>query len=209
MLVRPVLALSLLCWQGLASAGRSPIWPQPSNLKLGEQLLWVDRGMTASLYCGGDDTKALMFVPSPGTIPHYYGLLRQTVIDGSTRVRGMLQAHSEPSENTPAEAQIPEQDILRQAIRQALAEIHSSNFVPWKFHKRHSDFEPTNTSSVDRVTSLTIHQWYCPTPLLDPKTFHGRHEAYGLTVQNGSALIESTSSVGTLRALGESNACSS
>ena len=198
-------ALLLLCWLTLVSAGRSPLWPQPSNLKLGEELLWVDRAMSATLYCGGDDTKSVFFVPSPGTIPHYYGLLRQTVIDSSTKVRRILQAHSEESVDISAAAQIPEQDILRQAVRQTLTEVHGSSFVPWKFHKRHSNFEPSgNNSGLERLTSLTIKQWYCPTRLVDPKTFHGRHEAYGLTVQNGSALIESTSSVGTLRALGES-----
>lgn len=205
MLVRLAFVLLALCWQKLASAGRSPIWPQPSNVKVGEGVSWVDGALTATFHCGGENDKPLFLVPSPGTLPHYYGLLRQTVIDGSTRVKKMLQAPSEPLTETQAEGQIPEQDILRQGIRQALAGVHGSSFVPWKFHKRHSDYEPETNSSNERLTSLIIKQWYCPTRLLDPVSFHGRHEAYGLTVQNGSALIESTSTVGTLRALGESN----
>ena len=120
-------ALLLLCWQTLASAGRSPIWPQPSNIHLGEQVLWVDRAMTATFYCGGKNAEALFSVPSPGTIPHYYDLLKQTVVSGSTMLRKRLPARTESSEDPQSKGQIPEQDILRQAVRQTLADIHSSS----------------------------------------------------------------------------------
>ncbi len=197
-------ALLLLCWQTLASAGRSPIWPQPSNIHLGEQVLWVDRAMTATFYCGGKNAEALFSVPSPGTIPHYYDLLKQTVVSGSTMLRKRLPARTESSEDPQSKGQIPEQDILRQAVRQTLADIHSSSFVPWSFHKRHSKFEPEANSTHARLASLTIKHKICPVRLVDPMTFHGGREAYSLTLRDGSALIESSSSVGTLRALGQS-----
>ena len=202
--VTPFFLSLLLCWQSWASTARSPIWPQPSHINLGEDILWVDKALTATFYCGGAaSTEALFAERSPGTIRHYAGLVSQAVTDGTRVLRRILQTEAQSSTTEHPEVTIPEQDIVRQAVRQALAEIQGSNFVPWKFHKRHSSFEPDDKLQQHRLTSLTIKQWICPIRLVDPLSFHGGHEEYGLKVENGSAFIESASSVGTMRALGE------
>jgi beta-acetyl hexosaminidase like len=199
-----VLGLSLLphIW---VTARRSPIWPQPVTLELGEEILWIDRALTATFYCGGADASDALFrAQPPGTVSYYTDWLKQSVVDGSQLVRRMLYNETASSHTDHPKASIPEQDIVRQAVRQTLAGIHGSGFVPWKFHKRHSTFEPDPRGRYEGLVSLTIKQLICPIRQVDPLSFHGGDEEYSISIRDGTALIESASTIGTLRALGKS-----
>jgi beta-acetyl hexosaminidase like len=201
------LLLSLcLFWQVQSSPGSGPIWPQPAIAEVGEQVLWIDRALTATFHCGGFDYPETLFTAqSPGTVSYYADMLQQKVLEGSYTVRGMLMRDRAPALEESSKATIPEQYIVRSVVRQSLIDLHGSTFVPWKFHKRHLGFEPDVNHQHHRLVSLEIKQLVCPLTKIAPPHFHDGNEAYKVIIQNETAVIEAPSTIGTLRALGKSH----
>jgi beta-acetyl hexosaminidase like len=188
------------------AGGRSPLWPQPSIAELGDDVVWVDRAMTATLYCSiAEAVEPIFQVHSPGTVGHYKEAVKQIALTSSQFVRRVLRKGNQPSPTSYPPASIPEQDIVREAIRRTVADIHTSKFVPWKFHKRGSNFEPEHGNMENRLTELGIKQLICPMRLTDPLSYHAGDESYKIKLDHGSAWIETVSSIGTLRALGKSS----
>jgi hypothetical protein len=173
---------------------------------MGDQVVWVDRAMTATLYCGiAEAVEPVFQVHSPGTVGHYKEAIKQIALSGSQSVRRILDKGNQHSLPSQPSASIPEQDIVREAIRRTVADIHTSKFVPWKFHTRGSKFEPEPGNAESHLTALGVKQLICPMRLTDPLNYHAGDESYKITLDHGSAWIESVSSVGTLRALGKSS----
>ena len=196
----------LLLIHTLPSTGirHSPLWPQPVKADLGQECLWIDRSMTAVIHCGSAvDSKPSFRISSTRTFADYAESLKQRVLDGAQVVRRSILRASEILPETHHSNTISEQDIERETVRQAMIDIHGTKFVPWKFHKRHTEFEPSPSHQQRLLTSLTIEQQLCPVRLIDPLSFHGGNEDYEVEIHtDGKALIKSTSSLGTMRALG-------
>lgn len=189
-----------------ASGGRNPLWPLPVSIEVGEDVLWVDRALTATFHCGGsNDTEPHFQVLYPGSLAHHTDQLKQKLLGGYDIVKRRLYRHSASSLESPYERSISEQDIIRRAVRETLLELDRLSFVPWKFHTRHSKFEPDATQQHHKLSYLVMKQTSCPGPATEPKGFHGTEEGYRIVVENSTITVQASSTLGSLRALGESS----
>ena len=94
-----------------------------------------------------------------------------------------------------------EDQILRSAIDHTLWSVHKETFVPWKFHKRHSQFEPESTDAGSSFSGLTISQRHCPSESFEPTSFFDDDESYNILIDHSNAQLRSNSTLGTLRGL--------
>lgn len=92
--------------------------------------------------------------------------------------------------------------IVQTAVDMAAETLFKQNFVPWRFHPRMSDFEPSFSASRRFVESITLKQNETdPVNILKPN--EGQiDEGYSLTIPiSGDVLITSSSSIGLARGL--------
>lgn len=197
------LCLFYLVVPAWTSSHRSPVWPQPASIEVGSDVLWLDSQLSASISCGYEDhVTDFLEVSSPGTLTRYTEQVKQIAVGTYQGLQRNLFAIANTSTPVNDENLIPELLILRRATRQALADLHASTFVPWKFHRRHSSFEPALTHRDRRLLSIKIIQALCPESFTSPQVFHSGDETYSIVVENETAVIETKSTLGTLRALG-------
>lgn len=91
--------------------------------------------------------------------------------------------------------------MVQAAIQRTQRTLFDQNFVPWKFHTRNSDFEPstTNTKNITSIT-LTVSKGESPNVL---KPLAGEvDETYTLKIsQAGAVEIEAPSTIGLVHGL--------
>lgn len=92
--------------------------------------------------------------------------------------------------------------IVQAAIERVKKTIFSDNFIPWKFHPRNSDFEPSGSAAKIYIKHVSIGQ-NATDPLNAFKPLAGQvDESYTLDISGGGqASITASSSIGILRAL--------
>jgi hexosaminidase len=168
------LLLSLFVVQILA------VWPIPSNITLGEEVLFVDRRVKF-IFNGA----AQVASPQPEQMPLEQDL---NVFD--------LQHGSYDHHN------MSPQKIISTAIKTTTQTLFEQNFIPWKFHPRHSDFEPATNASCTYIKTVHLEQTE-----LDPanatKPLAGEvDESYSLSIAtDGQVTITAVSSIGIAHGL--------
>ena len=182
-----------LCLLGVLSAQAVRVWPQPSFISQGHDALWVSResGLEARLHCKLNGTEVREILSSD-TVS---GLLKNSFSQWLGYHPGLQETGDELSEEL----------ILRDAVGRSDQAIRKTHFVPWKTHPRHSNFEPSSATD-DKETAvlkqLRITQVHCPLKTkLDPEVFFAGDESYELIIEQGTATINSNSTLGTIRAL--------
>ncbi|OCK94282.1 glycoside hydrolase family 20 protein [Cenococcum geophilum 1.58] len=102
--------------------------------------------------------------------------------------------------NTTSGAPLTSQ-IVQFAIQRTYSTIFEKNFVPWKFHPRNSDFEPS-TDNKNLVTSITLEQLVADPPNVVKPLAGEVDESYTLSLtEDGAATITANSSIGIARGL--------
>jgi hypothetical protein len=185
------------------SSQQPPIWPQPSSIEVGNDALWLDRYLRVRVQCTNDGKTADLFeATSPSTVDYYAQQVKQMAIGTAAWLQKSLFGPANTSIPVGTGDAILEYDILYSATRQALWDLRTSSFVPWKFHKRHSRFQPESTHSDRKLSSITIMQAICPESGTSAHVFHKGDETYSLVAKEQTVTIETQTTVGTLRALG-------
>ncbi|KAL8926094.1 MAG: hypothetical protein Q9172_001922 [Xanthocarpia lactea] len=92
--------------------------------------------------------------------------------------------------------------IVQAAIQRAQDRLLNDTFVPWKFHPRNSDFEPTANESRILIRNVTIQQNETDLSSVLKPLAGEVNENYTLSIStSGAVAITSISSIGVVRAL--------
>ncbi|KAK1600661.1 family 20 glycosyl hydrolase [Colletotrichum navitas] len=166
------------------------IWPAPKKLSTGKDVLFISQTLEIT-YNGGSVRWLSSSNPSPvdetqltesffhAQLPYTYGY---NPAPGST---------------------FDSKDIVQGGVSRAMGAIFQQNFVPWKFHKKNSDFEP-DVYATDKksVKSLQITQTGEDEPCTFKPAAGDVDESYALNItEDGSAILVANSSTGVLRGL--------
>lgn len=90
---------------------------------------------------------------------------------------------------------------MTNAVERTYDTLFTKNFIPWKFHPRFSDFEPTLSSNSTYVKSITLYQ-NASDPATIVKSTGSVDESYTLDMlANGEVTITAASSIGLLYGL--------
>ncbi|KIX05982.1 uncharacterized protein Z518_03956 [Rhinocladiella mackenziei CBS 650.93] len=176
------------------------IWPQPADMTSGTNVLWLDPAAKATFRCDGAELALCDDFLGFGN-NRLLNLMNdafqffQDLLDWFPFSLGNKCGHD-------AQSPLTEVSIVRRAVRETIASTHKSRFVPWKFHKRKSDFEPGASAPRHYLSTLQIVQNGCPeTRTFHPATFFAGDESYEITVDNVTAIIKANCTIGTLRGL--------
>jgi hypothetical protein len=196
-----VFVLTALISSVLASSRGGPVWPQPSSVEVGDEVVWLNSPFVLRVFCGSDGRK-LFEATSQSTLAHYTDQVKQLAIDTSEWLQSSLFGPANASTPAAYGDDIIENDILDTAMRKFLWDMHTMSFVPWKFHKRHSHFEPEAGHQMYKLSSISINQAVCPVRPSSAHAFHTSDETYELVVNREAITVETKTTVGTLRAIG-------
>jgi hexosaminidase len=175
------------------------VWPQPTEIETGTQVLWLDTALQATLRCQSGEEQ-----PNEQNYVLYKNHLTQ-LLDGASRyAQGFVDrfqyAFTDKSRNR--EASFSESSVVEDAVRDTIKSIHGSKFIPWKLHKRNATFEPDPSAPRHYISRLQIQQRDCPElEMFRPTSFFAGDESYKILVNNGTAFVKSNSSIGTFRGL--------
>ncbi|RMZ88899.1 hypothetical protein DV736_g3868, partial [Chaetothyriales sp. CBS 134916] len=179
------------------SALRNPIWPQPVHLELGDRIIWLGHPLYVNVSCA-DEEPMTWTVYKPGSRTERWRQVKHNVL----ATVSSLVVQAIPFKNFFREPDcFSERQILRSALNRAVQSIYLQHLVPWKFHSRHSQFEPEHTDAGSKLTSLLVIQTHCPSTTFSPKDFFGSDESYELDIRGSQATIHCNSTMGALRAL--------
>lgn len=170
------------------------VWPQPDIITTAEYgVYWFTPSLNIQFNCGNNVSTHI--VVSKGSFGNSFLDLSQSFWSLTQRLIG----GSESSES--AASPLTEQTIIHGAVQRSVESISTTKFVPWKFHHRHSVFEPAFTNQ-QHISSLVIKQSQCPsTGTFQPVVFFGGDESYQVDFSNGTATLSSNSTLGSLWAL--------
>ncbi|KAF3484428.1 uncharacterized protein GIQ15_03752 [Arthroderma uncinatum] len=106
------------------------------------------------------------------------------------------------SEQAPLTESLPSVDqFVEDAIMRTKASILSSKFVPWKFHPRRQDFEPSADIEFPLIKLIVINET-STAPAWSPRSYINGNESYQIKItEAGEAQISTASPIGTIRAL--------
>ncbi|KAL8886586.1 MAG: hypothetical protein Q9215_005730 [Flavoplaca cf. flavocitrina] len=92
--------------------------------------------------------------------------------------------------------------IVQAAIQRAQERLLNDTFIPWKFHPRHSDFEPAANGTKVFIKNVTIQQNETDSAAVLKPLAGEVSEKYTLSIStSGTVAITAISSIGILRAL--------
>ncbi|THX71913.1 putative cytochrome 52A4 [Aureobasidium pullulans] len=156
------------------------IWPIPSSSSMGEGALFLDRNVKF-IYNGAAQVAA----PQPEQIPFEHDLNNFSSQYGTY---GQKNASS--------------QKIISTAIKTTTQTLFEQNFVPWKLHPRHSDFEPAMNASCTYIKSIRLEQTDSDPANVTKPLAGDIDESYSLFITSeGHATISAASSVGIAHGL--------
>ncbi|KAK6227242.1 glycosyl hydrolase family 20 [Colletotrichum tabaci] len=165
------------------------IWPAPKKLSTGKSVLFISQTLEIT-YNGG----SVRWLPTPNP-PDDETQHTETFFN--------VQLPYTYGYNPTPGSTFNSKYIVQGGVSRAMGAIFQQNFVPWKFHKKNSEFEP-DVYATDKksVKSLQITQ----TGEDNPNTFKPAagevDESYALNVTvDGSATLVAKSSTGVLRGL--------
>ncbi|KAI5244876.1 putative cytochrome 52A4 [Aureobasidium subglaciale] len=94
------------------------------------------------------------------------------------------------------------QKIISTAIKTTTQTLFEQNFIPWKFHPRHSDFEPAINASCTYIKSVRLEQCGIDSANVTKPLAGGVDESYSLSIKtDGQVTITAASSVGIAHGL--------
>lgn len=176
------------------------IWPKPAEFSTGSEVLWLDPAMRATFHCDGREVVVLGHTDGLGEMPVpdlFNGAYQfaQTLLN---KVQAIAGKHGFWS----SDKVLTEASIAQDAVHETIKSMHKAKFVPWKLHKRHSSFEPGVTSRNHYLSAVQIQQRHCPdTQPFTPSSFFAGDESYEIIIDNETATIQTSSTIGTLWAL--------
>ncbi|KIV80171.1 hypothetical protein, variant [Exophiala sideris] len=174
------------------------IWPQPLNQSTGADVRWLDPALKTTLHCDG----AITLLSSHDSTEYQFTGLVNELSQFSQLLFGHFQTFTINKSRHDAVNGLSESSLLQAAARDTVRQMQSSEFVPWKMHRRNSTFEPDSHGARQYMSALQIHQRKCPdSPTFEPALFFGEDESYELTITNETAIIKSNHTLGSLRAL--------
>ncbi|KAJ9608184.1 Glucosamine-6-phosphate isomerase (Glucosamine-6-phosphate deaminase) (GNPDA) (GlcN6P deaminase) [Cladophialophora chaetospira] len=176
------------------------VWPQPAEIRTGSRVLWLDQAVDVALRCGSDGK-----LQEDAYTIHHGNNLRRLFGDIYHYAQGAADTFQSIFKDRDRDGHInfSESSIVKEAVTSTIKEIHGSKFVPWKLHKRNADFEPDSSAPQHYLSTLQIHQSKCPgSQALQPASFFAGDESHEVIIEsNGTAVIKSNSSIGTIRGL--------
>lgn len=154
------------------------IWPLPSQYTSGNTTLWISPDVQVNYNC-------------PGKVRKLSDSFQLNNGDAGTKNYQFLQGSYSYYNSTSTS-----QQIIQTAVDRTLRTICEQSFIPWKFHPRMSNFEPS-TSSQTFITSITLNQTQ-PDSANATKPLDGSlDESYSLTVTaSGQVTISANTAVG-------------
>ncbi|KAG9946393.1 putative cytochrome 52A4, partial [Aureobasidium melanogenum] len=94
------------------------------------------------------------------------------------------------------------QKIISTAIKSTTQTLFEQNFVPWKFHPRHSDFEPATNASRSYIKTVHLEQTNADPANVTKPLAGDVDESYSISIAtDGQATITASSSVGIAHGL--------
>ena len=154
------------------------IWPIPSSYNHGDGVLWIDESVKVS-YNGSQQVHyaAFSFLPD---VAHFG--------------QQPIGTYGNPTGLTAS-------TIVKNAITRTYDTLFNKNFVPWKFHPRFSNFEPS-TSNGTYIKSILLQQTAADPASLMKSTTGSVDESYSLSMtEDGEVTITAASSIGILYGL--------
>ncbi|KAL8645439.1 MAG: hypothetical protein Q9226_007303 [Calogaya cf. arnoldii] len=175
--LRPFSYLPLLCFLLHASL-TSALWPLPASYEHGQAVVWLDRDLTFQY-----------------AITNQVRDLRTSAANSSSVLNGT--STQLPTLNT-ASSYV----LVQAAIQRAQERLLNDTFVPWKFHPRHSNFEPAINATKILIRTVTIQQNQTDSSAVLKPRAGEVHESYTLSITtSGTVAITAISSIGIIRAL--------
>ncbi|KAF9630736.1 Glycoside hydrolase family 20 [Lasiodiplodia theobromae] len=106
-----------------------------------------------------------------------------------------------PSNQTASYNSSTPQQLVQNAIQRTHKTIFDQSFVPWKFHPRMTDFEPS-TADKQFISSISLKQTQADPPNANAPLDDSVDESYSLSVpESGEVVISAASSIGLLHGL--------
>ncbi|KAG9574840.1 putative cytochrome 52A4, partial [Aureobasidium melanogenum] len=94
------------------------------------------------------------------------------------------------------------QKVISTAIKSTTQTLFEQNFVPWKFHPRHSDFEPATNASCTYIKTVYLKQTDADPANVTKPLAGNVDESYSVSIAtNGQATITASSSIGIAHGL--------
>ncbi|KZF22399.1 glycoside hydrolase family 20 protein [Xylona heveae TC161] len=174
----------------------SALWPIPSNYSNGTSVVWLSPDVRFDINGVGDNNQSN----------------NQNENEDKPNDKGKNQnssshdSDSSQDNSNPASAHA----VVQAAVDRAYYTIFTENFIPWKFHPRHSDFEPAVTDGRVFIKTVSIYQNQTTSSSNSSSDnnnlFHPTDgeldESYTLLVTaDGAVNITSVTPIGILRAL--------
>ncbi|KAF2664520.1 hypothetical protein BT63DRAFT_91239 [Microthyrium microscopicum] len=158
----------------------SALWPVPSKSTVGNSTLWFSADAEFSLSYVQSNV-GFMLAPSQ---------LLQTLTKRNT-------LNNSSSSNKPPITE----EILDRAIRRTYHTILKEGFIPWRFHARNAEFEPTEDTGKP-VTSIKLQLSGPDSPNVLKGLDGEIDESYSLKVtEDGEVTVFANSSIGLVRGL--------
>ncbi|KAK2019967.1 family 20 glycosyl hydrolase [Colletotrichum eremochloae] len=166
------------------------IWPAPKKLSTGKDVLFISQTLEIT-YNGGSVRWLSSSNPSP--------------VDEKQLTENLFHAQLPYTYgyNPASGSTFDSKDIVQGGVSRAMSAIFQQNFVPWKFHKKNSDFEP-DVYATDKkfLKSLQITQTAEDETCTFKPAAGEVDESYALNItEDGSATLVANSSTGVLRGL--------
>ncbi|KAI5210055.1 putative cytochrome 52A4 [Aureobasidium subglaciale] len=156
------------------------IWPIPSKTSLGGGALFLDPKVEF-IYNGA----AQVATPHSKQVPFEHDL------DHFVSQYGLYDHQNASS-----------QKIIYTAIKTTTKTLFEQNFIPWKFHPRHSKFEPAINASCTYIKSVRLEQSGIDSANVTKPLAGEVDESYSLSIQSdGQVTISAASSVGIAHGL--------
>ncbi|KAL9595300.1 MAG: hypothetical protein Q9219_006522 [cf. Caloplaca sp. 3 TL-2023] len=175
-----------------ASIG-SALWPLPSSYEHGVNVVWVANDTTFS-YAIANQVALHSYISSHQAITDFC-INDQTTFypwNSSNATNNSISSLSTATSYA----------IVQAAIQRAKNQLFNDKFVPWKFHPRNSNFEPSSNASRTYIKSVTIQQNQSDSAAILKPLAGQVNERYTLFIStSGAVQITAVSTIGVLRAL--------
>lgn len=181
---------SILLFSSLFIALGHALWPEPTHFTSGTSVLWLspqfEFQITFSGRRAGQNSRNSMYLAFADSLSFLYSQTFGPIENGSAKLYPLS-----------------ERDILRSAMLRTQKTVTLTKFVPWKFHSRMRRFEPQFRRPFQAITTVQINQQSSMVgDRISAEDFLGGDESYSIAIsETGSAEINSTSTLGTIRAL--------
>ena len=174
------------------------IWPQPTAVQTGSNVLWLDSAVHATLHCKTEADELQEYDLHETYLERLFGGALQLTQGLANRFQVTLL-----DKHVRGQPYLSEDAIVKQVVRETIRSIQTSRFVPWKLHKRHQTFEPDPGAPRRYISRIQVEQKDCPdTQPLRPASFFTVDESYEVDVDDsGITCIKSNTTLGTIRGL--------